>query len=214
MSVLPESKNGLHHAYFLSVTERVPGIEMLKNELSELLGVVFLGNRDVVERSYDRMAIDHAHELRETLGNRPIGTRICIVSVGVVLQEAQNALLKIFEDPPQNTHFFMVSETDSYLLPTLRSRFFVYRASGEYDHKKQVEKFLSLTLSEKMSHVAEIAEGGTESTRRFLDLLEKNFSQDVTQYKNVLSKIIEGKRFLLLPSASRKGILESIVLSL
>lgn len=214
MSILPGSKNGLHHAYFLSVTEREAAVEMLKEELSDLLGVVFLGNPDVVMRSYDRMAIDHAYELREILGNRPIETRICIVSVGVVLHEAQNALLKIFEDPPTDTHFFMVSETDNYLLPTLRSRFSVHQVFQKRTDKKDVEKFLSLSLGDKMSKVAEIAEEGTEATRRFLDLLEHNFSKDVKQYKDVLYKIVEGKRFLLLPSASRKGILESIVCAL
>lgn len=214
MYLFPHAKTGLHHAYFLLVSERELGVEMLKDDVYTHLSISLIGNPDFIFRSYDRMAIDHAHELRETLGNRPINTRICIVSVGVVLQEAQNALLKIFEDPPQNTHFFMVSETDSYLLPTLRSRFFVHHVSQSGTSKKEVEKFLTLSLGERMSYVADIAEGGTESTRRFLDLLEKNLSCDIHQYKHVLSKIIEGKRFLLLPSASRKGILEAIVCAL
>ncbi|PIR38019.1 MAG: hypothetical protein COV34_02370 [Candidatus Zambryskibacteria bacterium CG10_big_fil_rev_8_21_14_0_10_42_12] len=173
-----------------------------------------MGNPDFIFRSYDRMAVDHAHELRELLGNKPLVTRICIVSVGVVLHEAQNALLKIFEDPPSNTHFFMVSETDSYLLPTLRSRFFVHRERRVDTQDGEVEKFLTLSLGEKMTKVSEIAEAGTEATRRFMDELERNFSKDIKTYQNVLSKIIEGKRFLLLPSASRKGILESIVCAL
>lgn len=36
--------------------------------------------------------------------------------------EAQNSLLKILEEPPQDTYFFLLCETASALLPTVRSR--------------------------------------------------------------------------------------------
>lgn len=37
-------------------------------------------------------------------------------------QQAQNAALKILEEPPENTYFFILTESASALLPTVRSR--------------------------------------------------------------------------------------------
>lgn len=49
-------------------------------------------------------------------------------------QQAQNAALKILEEPPENTYFFILTESASALLPTVRSRAPVIRMqrfSGE-----------------------------------------------------------------------------------
>ncbi|MBP3321782.1 MAG: hypothetical protein J6M12_05465 [Clostridia bacterium] len=42
-------------------------------------------------------------------------------------QQAQNAALKILEEPPENTYFFLLCESASALLPTVRSRASVIR---------------------------------------------------------------------------------------
>ena len=54
---------------------------------------------------------------------RPNGVRIVIIDNAETLTpEAQNALLKNLEEPPENTRFILVTEAIEALLPTVRSR--------------------------------------------------------------------------------------------
>lgn len=53
--------------------------------------------------------------------------------------EAQNALLKILEEPPQNVQFIVVSEASSVLLQTVLSRSTVFKI-GESDSAEKSEK--------------------------------------------------------------------------
>ena len=56
--------------------------------------------------------------------------RIFIIENAQLLTtEAQNALLKIFEEPPKGVHFFLLCENATSLLPTVRSRAPVLRMS-------------------------------------------------------------------------------------
>ena len=47
--------------------------------------------------------------------------------------EAQNSLLKVFEEPPRNIEFIIISPTKSNLLPTVRSRLPIVK--GEITHE-------------------------------------------------------------------------------
>jgi len=212
--MIPENRDNLHHAYFCLVESREAGVDTLGEQLDRLLEKPRHTDPDFLLLTHDRMAIAHAHELRDMVSLQPFGTRLCMLSVGVILPEAQNTLLKLFEDPPHRTHFFVVSETDSFLLPTLRSRMSFIDARGESRIGENIEAFLSLPLSQKMEQAKEIAEEGTEAVRQFLTALEHTLTRDVKKHASLLQKIIYGKQFLLLPSASRKQILESIALEL
>jgi DNA polymerase-3 subunit delta' len=47
---------------------------------------------------------------------------IFIPEAQTITGEAQNALLKLLEEPPQNTHFILTASSEQLLLPTIRSR--------------------------------------------------------------------------------------------
>jgi hypothetical protein len=47
---------------------------------------------------------------------------IFIPEAHTITGEAQNALLKLLEEPPQNTHFVLTANSEQSLLPTIRSR--------------------------------------------------------------------------------------------
>lgn len=55
------------------------------------------------------------------------GARICVIdSIDDCNVQSANALLKILEEPPADTHFILVSHRPAGLLPTIRSRCHVY----------------------------------------------------------------------------------------
>lgn len=61
----------------------------------------------------------HFTRLRQTGGDQRI---IVIHDAHTMSEEAQNALLKLLEEPPELTSFILTSESDQSVLPTIRSR--------------------------------------------------------------------------------------------
>ncbi len=55
---------------------------------------------------------------------------------------AQNALLKLFEEPPKDTYFILISRSKNSLLPTIRSRM-----PSEFLNVKKSENELNLDIS-------------------------------------------------------------------
>lgn len=111
-----------HHAYCLVG----PNEEIIPNLLKRLdeLGVQTRGHPDVFVCVYDVFGIDDARFIKEAQGRRVVsgGKKVFLMSVFSMTREAQNALLKVFEEPSPATHFFIVAPTAEILLPTLRSR--------------------------------------------------------------------------------------------
>jgi len=61
------------------------------------------------------------HEFHQTKGRA--GKRFCIVdAIDECNLSAANALLKILEEPPADSHFILISHSPGLLLPTIRSR--------------------------------------------------------------------------------------------
>ncbi len=64
---------------------------------------------------------DLVHKLQQTRGRA--GSRICIVdAIDDCNASSANALLKMLEEPPADTHFILISHRAGRLLPTIRSR--------------------------------------------------------------------------------------------
>lgn len=92
--------------------------------LLEQEGIRTVGNPDVYVREYARMGADEARELRERAATRAIAGayRVFVVVTPTMTTEAQNVLLKTFEEPPAGAMFFLVVPSPQVLLSTLRSR--------------------------------------------------------------------------------------------
>ncbi|MDR1890322.1 MAG: DNA polymerase III subunit delta' [Zoogloeaceae bacterium] len=76
-------------------------------------------------RSGQRIVIDQVRELDEffAVGTHRQKSRIILVYPAESMnREAANAILKVLEEPPENTLFLLVSNEPMRLLPTLRSR--------------------------------------------------------------------------------------------
>lgn len=72
--------------------------------------------------SEDSFKIEHAREaIHETYLGGDI-EKTLILAAKTYQKEAQNALLKILEEPPGNVRFIIISRAKSAILPTIRSR--------------------------------------------------------------------------------------------
>jgi DNA polymerase-3 subunit delta' len=102
----------------------------------------------LLEPDGETLKIDQVREMQKRLRFRPMegGRRACIVDAADSLNDAaSNALLKTLEEPPQQTHLFMITSRPHKLLPTILSRC-------------QWVKFRPLS-SEKVAQILEKAHG-------------------------------------------------------
>jgi len=72
----------------------------------------------------NQIRIEQAHQIIEFLNLRQLGQgRVVIIDqVETLNPAAANSILKVLEEPPAETYFFLIAPTPRHVLPTLRSR--------------------------------------------------------------------------------------------
>ncbi len=203
-----DTKN-LHHAYLIlgSKTES----EVYFASVLSSLGLKEAGNPDFHGYRMDSFDIESAREVRDKARERPFGLKkIFLISAERFTHQAQNALLKTFEEPSKNVHFFILLNAPDLLLPTLLSRMQIVRS----DHKNVVgpEEFLRLNLKDKLKFAQKFADD-EKSLSAFLDSLMSLIRTNGSMDKN-LEKIFIVRRFTDDPSKNSRLILEHLALVL
>ncbi len=151
--------DSLHHAYLLegdiSYT-RNQVRDFLKNKLE----MDVLGNADVRDEHIDTLTIDKAREIATAQQRKSFNSRyVFVLSFAQATTEAQNALLKTFEEPAVDTHFFVIVPSVSVLIPTLQSRLvYVESGIGDSEEKDTVAKFIKSSTKERMDIVGGLLE--------------------------------------------------------
>jgi hypothetical protein len=111
-----------HHAYFFA-GEQEAGVAAALTYAKETLGLAAENNPDVVVFRYGLFSVDDARRVIRLADQAAIGeTKLIVVAAERIFHEAQNALLKLFEEPPPNTTLVLVVPSAGILLTTLRSR--------------------------------------------------------------------------------------------
>lgn len=170
---------------------------------------------------YEKFGIDEVRELTRQAYLQPSsgGQQCLICRTTFITHEAQNALLKILEEPPTSTNITFIVPPSCTLLATLQSRFFVLPSL--HDVLPEENAAFSLFLSQKISERIKNIEDATK---------KKNISwqQDIkdglithiptiahtgisTQKYKVLTYVASR---LLTRGASNKMLLEQLALTL
>ena len=188
-------------------------------------GFVQTSNSDFVFRELVSFAIEDARELRawQELTSMNGGHKVHVVYADFITREAENALLKTLEEPIPNTHIFFAIPKPDVLLPTLLSRVRVVMPARNDDFKKMATDFLRSTEQQRLSYVAKLVEKSDdeeaaaevrERTLALLDALEQSLAEDLTKNKSKLEQILKFKKYLYIPGASSRMILETLALIL
>lgn len=217
----------LHHAYLIEGDTSI----VLPNLIAQLesLGVSILHNPNVYIGTYESFLIDDAHDIRARQIERTEdgGKKIFIISTQFMNHHAQNALLKTFEEPALNTHFFLIMPSISSLYDTLISRFSVIRSDASNVDTSESKEFLSLPIEKRFLLIADIVKaheddensGGIRSHSITLvsgieTLLYKSISnKDLKSYDLVFTDLSNARQYLSIAGASVKMILEQLALS-
>ncbi|MEK7462161.1 MAG: hypothetical protein AAB618_01145 [Patescibacteria group bacterium] len=142
--------------------------------------------------------------------------QIIMVATEFITEEAQQALLKIIEEPPLSTKFVFVLPLGYTLLPTLESRF-ERRGSehGEVD-SSVFQNFLRAGYSERLLTIEESTKKKDTVWQANLKrgLLGHLFAHHATIPSEALSELEYVARTLLTRGASNKFLLEHLALTL
>ncbi len=226
------SKDNLHHAYLIEGAKEaiLPEIFLF----FEGLDIKTSGNPDFSHITIDNFKIDEAFSLRAMSTSKGFSAskKVFVICVNSFTLDAQNVLLKMFEEPIEDTHFFLIVPDTNVLIKTLVSRFYLIKNKKDDTLSGEAEKFISMPLRDRLEFVKELLaeseevdEEGNEvpaldSSRskalKFLNaveasLHEKYVSKAVFDFK-LFEQIFKAREFLRIPGSSAKTLMESVAL--
>jgi len=210
-----EHLEGLHHAYLISGL----GESVLPEIISfwEAKAVKTKGNPDFNYITLKTFKIEDSRNLKELAAQKGLKSKkICIVSADNILPEAQNALLKLFEEPTPETHFYFVLPHIGALLPTFISRFYVIRTKT-IPETKAAEKFISMSLFNRINFLKDLLndeENGRRQALEFLNELETHLYSKTISNPKAMEQIFKARDYIRQPGSSVKNLLESVALVL
>lgn len=211
-----------HHAYYI---EGSPAeFEALKAEL-----------KPFVAQKFERFGIEEARELIALAGLKNFDRALFLIAASSITSEAQQALLKLFEEPQVGT-VFVVLIPHGTLLPTLKSRMLPYESQKLTSQKssgllsstsvrggsqagqtfvRQVSVFLRASPKERSDMIAKMLkdeEGIKERVLDFVNGLEAELAKDIAKNQQALADIAMVREYLRDRSPSLKILLEHLAL--
>ncbi len=214
-----------HHAYLIEGNE-------IPEDMRE-----FCQNSDLCEIVLDTFKIDDAKHVRALAGEKSSKRKIFAVRANSLTLDAQNALLKIFEEPAPDTHFLLIVPEKASLLPTLLSRFYHVPSEQNVD-TRDAEKFIRMPRAARVEFLKELlteedfedvsAELRADSPRskalKFLNALERALHDQIFAKDGPLQskgpsfatfdQIFTAREFIRMPGSSAKSLMESVALAI
>jgi hypothetical protein len=173
---------------------------------------------DVLHFVRERFSIDDARELSSLSLQTPFEAkkRTFVLIVKDIAVEAQNALLKLFEEPPVHAQFYIVAPSTLVLLPTLRSRLRI--EDPRIDEGLPNESFSAFKKASYADRMAIIALKTKEKDRMWITEIllgcELECSKDAALHAELLKSLVFVRRYIETKGASAKMLLEEIALQM
>jgi DNA polymerase III delta prime subunit len=173
------------------------------------------------ERVYEKFGVDEAQKLRELAELKSTsGKALFILAISSITTEAQQSLLKLFEEPQKGSAFILLVP-HGVLLSTIKSRFleYPYEIEQPVHSLAEAKKFMSASGKERTEIIGAILrddENIKERIRSFLYGLEIQLSKKMADAKarEGLEDIAKVRDYLRDRSPSLKMLLEHLALSL
>lgn len=166
-----------------------------------------------------QFGIDNVRSLINDAYRRPEGSskeRIIVVATEFITEEAQQALLKIIEEPPLSTRFVFIVPEGYTLLPTLESRFERQAEENQSESTQAFYSFLQASIAQRLASIDEASK--RKDTVWQADLkkgLILHLKSAGKEYQlGILKELEYVARLLLTRGASNKFLLEHLALTL
>lgn len=142
----------LHHAYLLEGDKENIFKELLFF-LEDKIDFKIKSNPDFYLGDFDTFGIEDGRYINNFQSKKAIGgeNKIIVIKTNFITVQAQNSLLKVFEEPTINTHIFLIMPSSEAILPTLKSRLNIIKHLdlGGPSKSGLVEDFLKSNISKR-----------------------------------------------------------------
>jgi DNA polymerase III delta prime subunit len=216
----------VHHAYLVEA-EMEQGIACAMAFLEKALGLSGKTNPDILVFRHELLSVEEVRRILLLATQAPLGKKgkAIIIATARLYHEAQNALLKLFEEPRPGTVLVLVVPSSGQLLATLHSRLFALPLPKARTIRAAPEaKAFALMSKEKRSaYSKKLATGKDEDERRenrdvalaLVNGIEAlAYAQGVVKYATFLRDISVLRTYLHDRSAPVRLILEHLSLVL
>ena len=181
-----------HHAYVVA-GQRESLIPLFLDLFENKFEIAINGNPDFSVIHFESFGIDESRKIKEMQSFKSFGDskRIFIISTNSITVHAQNAMLKMFEEPTPNTHFFVIVPSTSFLIDTLLSRVVVLENSilEKWDKILNPRDFLKMTYPERLKMIEKFLKAfkdnkeGKSVANNFLGEIEILLAKDLNLRK-------------------------------
>ena len=209
------------------------GIEQVLTFAETALNMERQGNPDIIVLRHTVCSVEHARKLLTYAYQSGLsGQKLIVLATERIFHEAQNALLKVFEEPPEGTTIVLVVPSLGMVLPTLRSRLITlpnnlsavdrslisaeaqtFIQASATEREKIVKKLLDRSKSDKEAEkqgarveAQEIVSGLTQSVHALWQ------EKPSAEYELLLRELEAFTPMLYQPSAPLKLIFEHLLL--
>jgi DNA polymerase III delta prime subunit len=212
-----------HHAYVVA-GQKESLIPLLLDMFENKFDIAINGNPDFSVIHFESFGIDESRKIKEMQSMKSLGAskRIFVISTNAITVQAQNAMLKMFEEPTENTHFFIIVPSTSFFIDTLLSRMVVLENDilDKVDKTLNAKDFLKMTYPERLKMIEKFLKAfkdnkeGKSVASNFFSEIEVVLAKDVKKNKEALEKLLEIKKYVFDTSSSLKILLETLALTL
>ncbi len=143
-----------HHALFCYSTAVDNSLLIKKLIATELPAV------EISEYKFAQLGITEVRSLLAVAYRRPQDNylyRVVVVETSQITNEAQQAFLKLLEDPPETTRFFLCLAPPVKLIPTLRSRLAEVKLDTDLEKttiaNKAWQEFYETTMAKRLEQI-------------------------------------------------------------
>ncbi|MBI5742743.1 MAG: hypothetical protein HZA25_02815 [Candidatus Niyogibacteria bacterium] len=223
-------KSGKLLSGYLLVGSLASAREMAGSAAIALLGESYALSPDYHEFADEKFGIDSAREVIRlaALRSQGGGKKVFFLNVNGITIEAANALLKITEEPPAGTHFFLTAAVAERLPTTLRSRL-VEIFLKTAPNSERIVKFLALTLEKRFAEVKKMADRDRSEAENFLYEYEAHLAGRLRSLPAAqgsaaqaggdreatlkIEEFFKLKELFLMPASYTKAILEGVAIN-
>jgi len=216
LKVLYKKSGTLHHAYCIEGLHDEIFPELCKF-FEKDLKVKIKANPDFWHGEFETFSIEDGHFIKEHHTRQNLEEKqIFVISTRFMTHEAQNSLLKVFEEPTIDTHFFIITPSSDIFLPTLKSRLHIISKLSTKESSQssfEIERYVKGSRKDRLEILEDIIEEKDKGEAiNFLNQLESYLYNKKGNYENTLKQIIDMRSYLYDRSPSVKMILEHISL--
>lgn len=164
-----------HHAYVIEGNREL-ALQQLFDFFEQMMNVSTKGNPDFYYREFETLGIAEGRLLQERASKKALegNVKIFVLVYTAITREAQNALLKLFEEPVAGTYFFLITPQRDTLLPTFLSRCVTLSPPQRNDQAPTLAKdFLVCTKGKRIQLLKDIIDAKDKArATSFLNDLE------------------------------------------